>query len=245
MGTITKLLIVAAVLIGGVAIYRWAGNTLAPAISEGMVLEPTLQPDLVEKVMAEEVATATALPTPSATPMAEVVVDLKSLDMKSIIDALSNQGMVVYNRQLFGDSWVTKSGPVSAKLPDGYNVLVISSDSASVENGKLKFGTKAEGFLAVIVNPNSQDFVINNIGYNAESGHRNVSAYALKVDASGEELQNFALNLATFEWSKEHKPIMFFADGVKVIKANASTVKDMTSKEEMRTTISNLLSKQK
>jgi len=244
MSTITKILVLAAILIGGTAIYRGIMNFMIPPVSAQMVLEPTVEPSLVEKVMAEEIATATPIPTPSPTPMTEVVVDLKSLDLKSIVDALSDQGMVAYNRQIFGDSWVTKSGPVTGVLPEGYNVLVISGDSAMFDNGKVKFGTKADGFLAVVVT-DSKEFKINNISYNEQNGHRNVSGYALKVDASGEELQNFALNLATYEWAKEHKPVLFFANGAKVVKANASTVKDSSSKEEMRTVITDLLSKQK
>lgn len=245
MSTITKILILAAVLVGGTALYRGAMNFMAPSTSSGMALEPTVAPALVEKVMAEEVATATPIPTPIPTPMMEVMVDLKSLNMEGIIDALSKEGMVAQNRQIFGDSWVTKSGgPVTGVLPEGYNVLVISSDPASYESKEVKFGTKAEGFLAVIVT-DSKEFKINNISYNEQNGHRNVSAYALKAAASGEELQNFALNLATYEWAKEHKPVLFFANGAKVVKANASTVKDSSSKEEMREVITDLLAKQK
>jgi hypothetical protein len=122
----------------------------------------------------------------------------------------------------------------------GYNVLVLSSDSASFANSEVSFNSNPEGFLAVIVT-NSPEFTIDNISYNSENQHRNVSGYALKIEATGADLQNFALNLAAFEWSKEHKPFLFFANNGKVVKAAANVTKNINSEQELRSLIAGLL----
>lgn len=189
-----------------------------------------------------KVVVATAVPAAVVQPTQppQVEVDLKSLDLTAIINALSAKGMKVDSRQIFGDSWVTQSGPVKGTLPAGYNVLVLSSDAASFANNEVNFNSSPEGFLAIVVT-NSPEFTIDNISYNSENQHRNVSGYALKINATGADLQNFALNLAAFEWSKEHKPYLFFSANGKVVKAAANVVKDINSEQELRTFISGLL----
>jgi len=249
MSTVTRISVILSVILVAFAIAKSNWSLTPFGASANLAPEPTLAPEAIQaaEAAAKEADTAgvasaeeaSFTPTPSPTPI-EVKVDLTTLEMGPIIEALSKGGLVVANRQIFGDSWVTKTGQVTGTLPEGYNVLVISSDAASFQNKEISFATKAEGFRAVVVTTQSE-FVINNIAFNPQNGHRNISAFALKVEGSQEEVTDFAVNLAAYEWAREHKPTMFFAVGAKVVKASASTVEDISSKEDLRGVLLSLL----
>jgi len=209
---VLKILVLVLVLVGLFFAVRWLiSYGKAPYDAAVAQVPPTATPTPADPAVKAEVETEAEAEVLETTepPM----VDLSDLDLAEILAYLRDENFLFYNQHLFGETWTQVNGDVVASLPEDYNVTVLSSDPARLMvEGSVLYQDMEQGFLAVIVG--SEDIRIKDVGFSDVNDHRNVSGYALAVKLSGAELQEFAIELAAFEWSREFKPalIVYFVD---------------------------------
>ena len=210
---VLKILVLVLVLVGLFFAVRWL-ISYGKAAPDATVAQ--IPPTATLAVVAPIASTPTVVPTvsvPASIASEKTEIVLADLNLEEILAYLRDEDLLFFNQHLFGESWTQVNGDVVASLPEGYNVTVLSSDPARLAvDGSVFYQDMEQGFLAVIVG--SEDIRIKDVGFSDVNDHRNVSGYALPVKLTGAELQEFAIELAAFEWSREFKPalVIYFAD---------------------------------
>jgi hypothetical protein len=176
-----------------------------------VVVEPTPVPVVVEPTAVPVVVEPTAVPV-----VVESTLNLEDLNVSDIVDYLAENDLTVYNKHLFGESWLKETGKIIAEVPEDYNLTVLSMDPGTVKIDNVSFSNGQQGLIAVVVG--NANIEVTGVGFSTENEHRNISGYSISLDeealTNDDTLADFALRLLAFEWSREHKPSAFlYVDG--------------------------------